>query len=92
VHSNHHVHQPAGHDDDFFDRVAGDEFLHLLVRDRGKIEELWKPEFKMWFPEGKDDPEVALEQFRKTVKSGIRIPGQARNDESLDRSSRLFFC
>jgi len=31
-----------------------------LVRNRQKIEELWKPEFKMWFPEGKDDPEVAL--------------------------------
>ncbi len=31
-----------------------------LVRDRQKIDELWKPEFKMWFPEGKDDPEVAL--------------------------------
>lgn len=31
-----------------------------LVRDRKKIEELWKPEFKMWFPEGKDDPQIAL--------------------------------
>ena len=31
-----------------------------LVSDRAKIEELWKPEFKMWFPEGKDDPEIAL--------------------------------
>ncbi|HSS22128.1 MAG TPA: pyridoxamine 5'-phosphate oxidase family protein [Pyrinomonadaceae bacterium] len=31
-----------------------------LVRDRNKIDELWKPEFKMWFPKGKDDPEVAL--------------------------------
>src|ERR687897_510863 len=31
-----------------------------LVRDRDKIDELWKPEFKMWFPEGKDDPQVAL--------------------------------
>lgn len=31
-----------------------------LVRDQEKIEELWRPEFKMWFPEGKDDPEVAL--------------------------------
>jgi len=31
-----------------------------LVRDRDKIEELWRPEFKMWFPEGKDDPEIAL--------------------------------
>ena len=31
-----------------------------LVRDRAKIDELWRPQFKMWFPEGKDDPEVAL--------------------------------
>src|SRR5688572_24849621 len=31
-----------------------------LVRDREKIDELWKPEFKMWFPEGKDDPDIAL--------------------------------
>ena len=31
-----------------------------LVRDQKKIEELWKPEFKMWFPEGKDDPNIAL--------------------------------
>jgi general stress protein 26 len=31
-----------------------------LVRDRSKIDELWRPEFKMWFPEGKDDPEAAL--------------------------------
>ena len=31
-----------------------------LVQDRVKIDELWKPEFKIWFPEGKDDPEVAL--------------------------------
>ncbi len=31
-----------------------------MVRDRNKIDELWKPEFKMWFPNGKDDPDVAL--------------------------------
>jgi len=31
-----------------------------LVRDRKKIDELWRPEFKMWFPNGKDDPDVAL--------------------------------
>lgn len=31
-----------------------------LVRDQKKIEELWKPEFKIWFPEGKDDPQIAL--------------------------------
>ena len=31
-----------------------------LVRDRNMIDELWRPEFKMWFPNGKDDPDVAL--------------------------------
>ena len=31
-----------------------------LIRDRNKIDELWRPEFKIWFPEGKDDPQVAL--------------------------------
>lgn len=31
-----------------------------IVRDREKIDELWRPEFKIWFPEGKDDPEIAL--------------------------------
>jgi len=31
-----------------------------LVRDRQKIDELWKPQFQMWFPEGKDDPNIAL--------------------------------
>ena len=31
-----------------------------LVHDRKKIDELWRPQFQMWFPEGKDDPNVAL--------------------------------
>lgn len=31
-----------------------------LVRDRKKIEELWQPQYQIWFPEGKDDPNVAL--------------------------------
>lgn len=31
-----------------------------VVRDRAKIEELWKPELKAWFPEGSDDPDLAL--------------------------------
>jgi general stress protein 26 len=39
-----------------------------LVRDRKKIDELWRPEFKMWFPKGKDDPEVAL--LRVSVEKG----------------------
>jgi general stress protein 26 len=31
-----------------------------LVRDRAKIDELWTPVLKAWFPKGKDDPDVAL--------------------------------
>lgn len=31
-----------------------------LVRDRRKIEELWNPLYKAWFPDGLDDPELAL--------------------------------
>lgn len=31
-----------------------------LVRNREKIDELWRPEFKIWFPKGKDDPDIAL--------------------------------
>ena len=35
-----------------------------LVRDRQKIDELWRPQFQMWFPKGKDDPEVGLLRIR----------------------------
>ncbi|MEJ7710813.1 MAG: pyridoxamine 5'-phosphate oxidase family protein [Pyrinomonadaceae bacterium] len=31
-----------------------------LVRDRQKIEELWKPQLKAWFPKGTDEPDIAL--------------------------------
>ncbi len=31
-----------------------------LVRDREKIEELWTPELKAWFPDGLEDPQIAL--------------------------------
>jgi general stress protein 26 len=31
-----------------------------LVRDRKKNKELWNPVFKAWFPEGLDDPDLAL--------------------------------
>jgi general stress protein 26 len=31
-----------------------------LVRDKQKIKELWKPILKAWFPDGPDQPDVAL--------------------------------
>jgi general stress protein 26 len=29
-------------------------------QDRGKIHELWSPMYKAWFPDGEDDPEIAV--------------------------------
>jgi len=31
-----------------------------VVKDRAKIEELWNPVLKAWFPEGLDDPHLCL--------------------------------
>jgi general stress protein 26 len=31
-----------------------------LVRDRSKIAELWSEPLRVWFPKGKDDPNIAL--------------------------------
>lgn len=31
-----------------------------LVRDRQKIEELWNPTYKAWFPKGLEDPDLGL--------------------------------
>jgi general stress protein 26 len=31
-----------------------------LSKDKAKIDELWNPAMKAWFPEGKDDPNVGL--------------------------------
>jgi general stress protein 26 len=31
-----------------------------LVRDRAKLEQLWKPELKAWFPQELDEPDIAL--------------------------------
>jgi general stress protein 26 len=31
-----------------------------VLRDQQKIDELWQPSHKFWFPEGKDDPDIML--------------------------------
>ena len=31
-----------------------------VVRDRAKIEELWRPHLRAWFPEGVETPDIAL--------------------------------
>jgi general stress protein 26 len=35
-----------------------------IVHDRAKVDEFWSPAVAAWFPEGKDDPTVALIRVR----------------------------
>lgn len=37
-----------------------------IVGDDARIEEVWRPEWKAWFPEGKDDPQLVLLHVRAT--------------------------
>jgi general stress protein 26 len=44
-------------DDNVYVSVSG---TAAIVKDRAKIEELWNPVLKAWFPEGLDDPTLCL--------------------------------
>ncbi len=58
IERDHHVNVSyAKPDDQRYVSVSG---MARLSRDRAKIEELWSPILKAWFPEGLDDPELAL--------------------------------
>jgi general stress protein 26 len=56
-----------------------------VVRDRELIERMWKPDWKVWFPEGKSDPSLCLirvnathgEYWDNTGAKGIRYVLQA---------------
>src|SRR6478672_10040385 len=43
--------------EDLFISVSG---TAQLVRDRQEIKKRWKPDYKTWFPNGEDDPDLAL--------------------------------
>jgi general stress protein 26 len=43
--------------DNLYVSVSG---MAKLVQDRAKAEELWNPALKAWFPDGLDDPNLAL--------------------------------
>jgi general stress protein 26 len=50
---------------------SSDKFVALsgiaqLSSDKAKIEQLWKPSWKAWFPNGKDDPNIALIRLNVT--------------------------
>ncbi len=47
----------SGKDDNLYVSVSG---TAQIVRDKDKIKELWQPVLKAWFPDGLDDPNLAL--------------------------------
>lgn len=47
----------ADPDDNTYVSISG---TARLVRDKAKAKELWNPALKAWFPQGLDDPELAL--------------------------------
>lgn len=58
VERDHHVNLSyADPDDQRYVSISG---TARLVRDRAKAKELWNPMLKAWFPQGLDDPELAL--------------------------------
>ncbi len=56
-HNNHVNLSYAQPDDNCYISVSG---MAELVRDRAKAEELWNPMYKAWFPQGLNDPDLAL--------------------------------
>ena len=55
--SDTHVNVVCQKDRDIYLSLSG---LAVIHRDRAIIDELWKEPYKVWFPNGKDDPEIAL--------------------------------
>ena len=47
----------ANPDDQIYVSVSG---TAQITRDRQKIEQLWNPVYKAWFPQGLEDPNIAL--------------------------------
>jgi general stress protein 26 len=57
IENDHHVHLTAQDGDSAFLSLTG---RASLIGDRGVIEKLWKEPFRVWFPKGKDDPNIEL--------------------------------
>jgi general stress protein 26 len=69
----------ADPDDSLFVSVSGNA---ILVKDKDKAKELWNPLYKAWFPDGLDDPHLAL----------IRVDVQSAEywDSSSNKMVQLF--
>ena len=58
VERDHHVNLSyTKPDDELYVSISGSA---QLVRDQQKVKDLWKPILKVWFPNGENDPNLAL--------------------------------
>jgi general stress protein 26 len=57
IRNDEHVHIVCQRENTAFLSISGKA---TLVRDRARIEEVWKEPFRVWFPDGKDDPHLVL--------------------------------
>jgi general stress protein 26 len=48
-----------------------------LVTDSAKIHELWKPQLRAWFPDGVDDPDIALLSVKPTAAEYWDAPARS---------------
>ncbi len=48
-----------------------------LTKDRERIHQLWKPQHAIWFPEGKDDPEITVIKVTVEEAEYWETPGNA---------------
>lgn len=75
VEHDHHVNISYAHpSDQSYASVSG---MAKLVRDTAKNHELWTPLMKAWFPNGPDDPELALLQVTVDKAEYWDTPGSA---------------
>jgi general stress protein 26 len=86
----------------FFTNMSDSEFMTIygtatISRDQAKIEELWSPLVKAWFPEGKEDPRVTIikvtpsDGFYWDTKNGkaislVKITAAALTGNTMDGS------
>lgn len=59
--------------DDLYISVSG---TAQLVRDRAEIKKRWKPDYQTWFPNGEDDPDLALLKVTVTRAEYWNMPSK----------------
>lgn len=74
-----------------FSDIAENRYLSLSGRaypvfDRARAYELWRPDFRAWFPQGLDDPDLVMlkvqldqaEYWDSPTRTGVTLPGMVR--------------